>query len=668
VGTVDDLRTNGVLSGTVYPNCSTGSDPDCNLGGQTITNGSNITTYPSLSVPYGQTCQPQVETCSNGTLSGTNTALTCSVQPPASCTFNGQSIADGTSVTAYSSPSVPYGSTCQQETATCSNGVLPLDSGYTYNSCQVSSPASCSYSGQTIPSGGTVTGYTHSVEPYGQTCQTGTATCTNGTLSATLHAHCTVDSDPNCNLDGQTINNGGTITTYPSSTVPYGQTCQPQVETCTNGTLDGSNTALSCSVQPPASCTFNGQSIADGTSVTAYSSQSVPYGGTCQPETATCSNGVLPLDSGYTYTSCQVGSPASCSYNGQTIASGATVTGYMSSNVPYGQTCQSSTVTCTNGALSGTVYPTCSVGADPDCTLGNQTIPNGGSITTYPSSTVPYGQTCQPQVETCSNGTLSGSNTALSCSVQPPANCVFNGNTVISGGSVTGYFTTSVPYGQTCTSESRVCTNGTLSGSAQYTGCSVNGPASCTFNGQSIADGTSVTAYSSPSVPYGSTCQPETATCSNGVLPLDNGYTYTSCSVAPAPPAAQADMCGMTGTFGTCYCTTNGTSDFAGMIDHTYPLTSQACCSELNNKDLNSGASDFDGCSWNTTSGRESTFKADGVCGNANGGSYSSIGAIVAAGECFNSSSSTPVLSGSTWSWTCTGNSYTYANCSASHP
>lgn len=59
-------------------------------------------------------------------------------------------------------------------------------------------------------------------------------------------------------------------------------------------------------------------------------------------------------------------------------------------------------------------------------------------------------------------------------------------------------------------------------------------PASCTFNGQTIASGSSVTAYQSASVPYGSTCVSQTRTCSNGVL--SGSYAYASCSVQAAPP------------------------------------------------------------------------------------------------------------------------------------
>src|SRR5690606_11400056 len=58
---------------------------------------------------------------------------------------------------------------------------------------------------------------------------------------------------------------------------------------------------------------------------------------------------------------------------------------------------------------------------------------------------------------------------------------------------------------------------------------------------QSVAHGSSVTAYQSSTVPYGSSCtggsQSQTRTCNNGTL--SGSYQYASCSVAqPEPPSS----------------------------------------------------------------------------------------------------------------------------------
>lgn len=58
------------------------------------------------------------------------------------------------------------------------------------------------------------------------------------------------------------------------------------------------------------------------------------------------------------------------------------------------------------------------------------------------------------------------------------ADCSFNGQTVAHGSSVTAYKTNSVAQGQTCQSETRTCTNGTLSGSFAHSSCSVETPGS----------------------------------------------------------------------------------------------------------------------------------------------------------------------------------------------
>jgi hypothetical protein len=58
-------------------------------------------------------------------------------------------------------------------------------------------------------------------------------------------------------------------------------------------------------------------------------------------------------------------------------------------------------------------------------------------------------------------------------------------------------------------------------------------PAACNFNGQTIASGSGVTAYQSSSVGYGHTCTSQTRTCSNGSL--SGSYAYGSCSVNPTP-------------------------------------------------------------------------------------------------------------------------------------
>jgi hypothetical protein len=57
-----------------------GSAKSCTFNGKTIANGSSVTAYLASSVSSGQSCSSQARACSNGTLSGTYAYASCSVQ------------------------------------------------------------------------------------------------------------------------------------------------------------------------------------------------------------------------------------------------------------------------------------------------------------------------------------------------------------------------------------------------------------------------------------------------------------------------------------------------------------------------------------------------------------------------------------------------------------
>lgn len=93
----------------------------------------------------------------------------------------------------------------------------------------------------------------------------------------------------------------------------------------------------------------------------------------------------------------------------------------------------------------------------PPCVSGNQVV--GGKVHLVGFGAVDEGQAPEGQ---CS-------------ALPPPLSCTFNGTSVASGSSVTAYQSSSVAAGSQCVSQSRTCTNGTLSGSYQYASCSVAG-------------------------------------------------------------------------------------------------------------------------------------------------------------------------------------------------
>ena len=269
-----------------------------------------------------------------------------------------------------------------------------------------------------------------------------------------------------CTFNGRNVAEGNSVTAFLASSVLSGSTCQPQTRTCKSGSLSGSYAFASCDVGVQAACLFNGATIASGQTVTGYLASS---GTNCQSQARVCTNG--SLSGNYTYGSCAAQGAASCLFNGVTVAHGQSVVGYVASSVVSGQTCVGSTRTCLNGALTGSGdYATCSVAAST-CSFNGSTVANGASVTAYSSSSVASGQTCVAQTRTCSSGVLSGSGDFATCSVAAAAACLWNGQTVASGGNITGYLAPASDLDQACAAEVRSCTNGNLSGSATYSSC-----------------------------------------------------------------------------------------------------------------------------------------------------------------------------------------------------
>lgn len=251
--------------------------------------------------------------CATGTHTTTTTNTTNTNQP---CTFNNQTVLHGSAVTAYERPSVPYGSFCLSEARSCVNGFLY--GSYQYSSCTVTDQQnqSCAFSGQSIP-------------------------------------------------------HGTTVTAYESSSVPYNQTCKSQIRTCDNGTLSGSYTTASCTVQAPptyaqgsyysqgsyggdtggASCSLDGATVPSGKSRTFYksASQAATDGwgdGRCSSiaQVRSCSNGSLSGDSVY--------SKATCSDYGTTLTAAP----------PGGPAPLKVTFMVPHTSNSGGVFPTISFG------------------------------------------------------------------------------------------------------------------------------------------------------------------------------------------------------------------------------------------------------------------------------------------------------------------
>ena len=197
------------------------------------------------------------------------------------------------------------------------------------------------------------------------------------------------------------------------------------------------------------------------------------------------------------------------------------------------------------------------------CTQGSVTLQSGQSALFYPADSVLFPATCSSQStsRTCTDGVLSGS-TSFSfptCEQRhpepiPQASCTLDGETLASGSSQTFYSARTVTYGAACSSvaQARTCTNGTLSGTYQYSACVVSPAASCTWSGQSVAHGASVTAYQTASVPNGQQCVSEQRTCTN--TQFSGTYQYASCTPEVAQLIANGVACTSNSQCSSGYC------------------------------------------------------------------------------------------------------------------
>ncbi len=362
--------------------------------------------------------------------------------------------------------------------------------------------------------------------------------------TASVASDIPLDKIPECKFNGVTVPDGQSRTAFQNSKVPFQKVCVSEERTCSKGILSGSYNFSSCTNTEPASCLFNGVTISHGGEVRVYNSSVVEFGKSCldNSEIRKCSNGVL--SGSFNFATCSATAAQSCLFNGVTVLSGNQTMAYQNSTVAFGQTCKSEIRLCDNGNLSGSFNNgSCQIGQPASCSFNGKTIAHGESVAAYAVSTVAYGQSCTKQSESriCNNGILSGQNTFGSCQVDQPAACLFNGKTIAHGETVAAYAVSTVAFGQLCSdqSESRTCSNGVLSGQNTFASCQVNQPAACLFNGKTIAHGEIISAFKAASVPYNVACSSEKRTCSNGQLSGSNEFASCVNEAKPLDCAAK---------------------------------------------------------------------------------------------------------------------------------
>ena len=153
-------------------------------------------------------------------------------------------------------------------------------------------------------------------------------------------------------------------------------------------------------------------------------------------------------------------------------------------------------------------------------------ISHGNTVGVYLSSSVPFGSTCTSESRLCTNWSPWGSYIESSCTVAAGTSCNVAPWWVIShGSSVTAYLTTSVVSPATCTSQSRACTNWFLWGTYANQACSVV----ATVNGSCSGTANTCIVWSPSGYSAGSCGWAQTWSCIGS-----GGWSTASCSIANA--------------------------------------------------------------------------------------------------------------------------------------
>lgn len=331
---------------------------------------------------------------------------------------------------------------------------------------------------------------------------------------------------------------------------------------------------------------------------------------------------------------------STCYFNGIPLANGFAVTAYKTSTVNADEQCVSETRLCSGGGLTGSYnYSSCVPERASACLFNGKTILHNQSIIAYQKSSVSNGSTCVSQSRICSNGILSGAYSYSSCSVNQKSSCLFDGKTIAHSTAIQAYKYSSVGFSETCISESRICDNGALSGSFTFGSCVVGQPKSCLFDGKTVLHDTSVKAFKSSSVAFGLACESEDRACKDGVL--SGSYIFSSCQVGTAQACIFNDATIVHGADVVAYKTNSVSS-------------SNNCESEkrLCNNGKLSGSFGYSFCAKQASSETTTVNPNVASCGLANLGFYKNT--PPASDLCLSGNSSFVTSNGYVFKWTCT--------------
>lgn len=374
---------------------------------------------------------------------------------------------------------------------------------------------------------------------------------------------------------GETLGDGAYIIAYESV-----DSCRFEKRYCTNGTLEGSFTADHCNspegytevvrtvVRPEVTKISYG--YVQGVEQAAYQPSTTNAKGTVtivgswnnnktNPTTVSANDSLYSNPKNWNYRNYDL-TQRGCTTPWWTFLSdGSSVIAYKSSTPSrYGASCTYERRTCFNGTLGGSYRSkTCSTANNYNIYDNNgqdyywptpvhnyscvtpwgQTVSNGARVYAYRNSSASYGSSCVGEYRTCMNGYLNGSYSYSSCNYIDTHNdcddghcgghdygrsCSLpRGGSIADGSSVTAYSTSTAP----CTSQTRTCNNGYLNGSYSYSSCTTptNYDCSLPWWGK-IHNGEKVEAYQNSTAP----CYKEVRTCNYGVL--GGSFQYSSCT------------------------------------------------------------------------------------------------------------------------------------------
>ena len=475
------------------------------------------------------------------------------------CSFNGKDYEDGDKLTLYEQ-SDSCGAGCTSQTFTCNGDSfdkpIPSDAYASAGSCPAGPCGGCThpFTGDAMDDGDSAMVY-NPVRACGESCTSENIRCEDGTLQdaawGSNYDQTCPDEPENCDecphpVTGDMYPDGDTITLYKENNTCG--TCGDKDFTCTSGTFgattgynhEDESSCLSANACPEGCDVYVGSSyqttISDGDDVTYYKpSVGEANCGTCAGDTTkSCSNGDdINFTSAYdptlgSETQCQAENPCpgSCTITwldtgtSQTVDHGDDVTAHQTGSVAFGDSCNDQIRECDNGSLSGTYrYKNCAPEGASDCTSSlTGFIAHGDSVTQYKEDATC--DNCSSKEFSCDDGTItpstspfgpnsdytySGESACLAANACPdPVDCTLNwtdgGSTIVPhNGDISAYANGSVAFGDSCTSQTRECNDGNLSGTYTYQNCAPEGldvKAGCfvdTMLGDDVSNGNCMT-------------------------------------------------------------------------------------------------------------------------------------------------------------------------------